>query len=83
MDLLVQLSYIKAKSIAYIYNNYKIKKIYKIQKRKEIINATVEKLKDKITRWREFTRTTLDTTKSVPGTFEKKDQLNDSLLISS
>ena len=52
MDLLVKLSEIKAKSIAYVFNNYKIRKIYKIQHRKEIIMATCEKLKEKVKRWR-------------------------------
>lgn len=60
MDLLVNLSYLKAKSMAYTYNNYKIRKIMAVQKRKEIILNTVEKVRDKLKRWRQFTRTTLD-----------------------
>jgi len=35
MDLLVKLSELKAKSIAYVYNNKKITKIYSIQRQKE------------------------------------------------
>ena len=60
MDLLVKLSELKAKSISYVFNNKKIRKIISIQRRKETINMTVEKLKDKLKRWRAFTRTTLD-----------------------
>ena len=60
MDLIVQLADLKAKSIASTFNNLKIRKIISIQRRKETILATVEKLKEKLKRWRLFTRTTLD-----------------------
>lgn len=60
IDLLVSLSELKAKSIAYTFNNLKIRKIISIQRKKETILATVDKLKEKIKRWREFTRTTLE-----------------------
>ena len=59
MDLLVSIATIKAKSISYVYNNKKIRKIISIQRRKETILATVEKLKLKLKRWRIFTRNTL------------------------
>ena len=60
MDLMVQLADLKAKSIAFTFNNLKIRKIISIQRRKETILATVDKLKEKLKRWRLFTRTTLD-----------------------
>jgi hypothetical protein len=60
MDLLIKLAELKAKSIAYIFNNKKIIKIIMIQRRKEVILNTVSKLRDKIIRWRKFTKTTLD-----------------------
>jgi len=60
MDLLVKLSDLKSKSIAYRFNNFKFKKIIIIQKKREQIVATVEKLKDKLFRWRQLTRTTLE-----------------------
>jgi hypothetical protein len=60
MDLLIQLSELKAKSIAYVFNNTKIRKIIAIQRQKESTLATVEKIKGKLKRWRIFTRTTLD-----------------------
>lgn len=60
MDLLVKLAPLKAKSIAYKFNNLKIRKIISIQRKKESILKTVEQLKDKIKRWRQFTRTTLE-----------------------
>jgi hypothetical protein len=60
MDLLIQLAELKAKSIAYCYNNMKIRKIVSIQRQKESTLATVEKIKQKLKRWRIFTRTTLD-----------------------
>lgn len=78
MDLLCSLSELKAKSMAYVYNNHKIRAIYSIQRKKEVILATVEKLKEKIVRWRRFTRTTLDT--SVPSPVSKIDQLHEPLL---
>jgi len=59
MDLLCNLAPNKAKSITYCFNNNKIRKIISIQRKKEAILATVEKLKEKLTRWRAFTRTTL------------------------
>ena len=67
MDLLIQLSKLKAKSITFVYNNYKIRKILNIQRKRESILKTVEKLKDKITRWRQFTRTTLVITRGPSG----------------
>ena len=60
MDLLLQLADVKAKSLAYVFNNVKIRKIISIQRRKETIRETVKKLKEKLKRWRAFTRTTLD-----------------------
>jgi len=51
---------LKAKSLAYIFNNHKIRKIISIQQRREQILETVEKVKSKIVRWREFTKTTLE-----------------------
>lgn len=65
MDLLVNLSYLKARSMAYTFNNYKIRKIVAIQKRKEIIVSTVKKVQDKLKRWRAFTRTTIDQQKEI------------------
>mmetsp|Transcript_21579 Transcript_21579/g.33227 ORF Transcript_21579/g.33227 Transcript_21579/m.33227 type:complete len:988 (-) Transcript_21579:2058-5021(-) len=59
MDLLVQLSELKSKSITYVFNNQKIRKILSIQRRKETIMQTVDRLKQKLVRWRMFTRTTL------------------------
>jgi len=59
MDLLVQLSELKRKSVAFIFNNTKIRKIVSIQRRKEAIRGTVQKLREKLIRWRKFTRTTL------------------------
>lgn len=59
MDLLVQLAEIKQKSSAYIFNNQKIRKIVSIQRKKEAIKGTIEKIRQKIVRWRKFTRTTL------------------------
>jgi len=67
MDLLIQLSKLKAKSITFVYNNYKIRKILSIQRKRESILKTVEKLKDKIARWRQFTRTTLVNTRGPSG----------------
>lgn len=68
MDLLMELSELKAKSITYVINNYKIRKILNIQRKREQTLATVEKLKEKITRWRQFTRTTLNNERG-PSTF--------------
>jgi len=59
MDLLVQLSDLKAKSMTYMFNNRKIRKILSIQRKKETILQTVDRIKQKLVRWRQFTRTTL------------------------
>jgi len=60
MDLLMQLSDLKAQSIAYCFNNEKIRKIISIQRRKESIYSTVDKIKTKLIKWRQFSRKTLD-----------------------
>lgn len=60
MDLLVQLSTLKAKSMAYMYNNNKIKKIVVTQGRREQILANVVELKKKMSRWRQWTKACLD-----------------------
>jgi hypothetical protein len=52
MDLLLQIPELKAKSITYMYNNYKIRKILSIQRKRESTLKTVERLKEKIFRWR-------------------------------
>jgi len=56
MDLLIQLSELKAKSITYVYNNYKIRKILSIQRKRETTLQTVESIKAKITQWRAFVK---------------------------
>jgi hypothetical protein len=65
MDLLVQLAELKAKSITYVFNNKKIRKIISIQRRKEVINSTIQKIREKLIRWRKFTRTTMGTEPSL------------------
>ena len=65
MDLLCSLADLKGKSITYVFNNHKIRKIVSIQKRRETIDATVQKLREKIIRWRKFTKTTLVDPKTV------------------
>ena len=74
MDLIVRLSEKKAMSIVQVYNNFKISKIYSIQRQKELINANVDELKDKIKRWRMFTKTTLttDSKKTLTTSIEDK-----------
>ena len=67
MDLLIKLSVLKAKSVAFCMNNNKIQKHISIQKHKEHILNTVEELKVKLFNWRTFKKETLDKpkTKSV------------------
>jgi len=60
MDLLCNIAEKKGKSIAYVFNNEKIRKIISIQRKKETINATVAKLRDILKRWRTFTKDTLN-----------------------
>lgn len=55
----MKLSEIKAKTITYVRNNLKIRKIVANQTKKESILKTVDKVKEKLIRWRKFTRTTL------------------------
>lgn len=59
MDLMMKLSEIKAKAITYARNNLKIRKVVANQTKKESILRTVDKVKEKMIRWRKFTRTTL------------------------
>lgn len=68
------MSDLKAKSITYVFNNLKIRKIVSIQKRRETIDATVQKLREKIVRWRKFTRTTLIDPKSVQADLKEWEQ---------
>lgn len=60
MDLLMQLSDLKAQSLAYCFNNHKIRKIISFQRRKESIYSTVEKIKMKLIQWRRFSRNVLE-----------------------
>lgn len=55
----MKLADVKAKTITYVRNNLKIRKIVANQTKKESIMRTVDKVKDKLVRWRKFTRTTL------------------------
>ena len=50
----------KAKSLAYVYNNMKIRRIISFQRRREVILATVDKLRKKLVRWRQFGKGTLE-----------------------
>jgi hypothetical protein len=59
MDLLMKLSEYKAKAVTYVRNNFKIRKIVANQTKKESILKTVDRVKQKLIRWRKFTRTTL------------------------
>ena len=51
---------LKQKSLTYVYNNLKIQKILKNQTKREVILNTVDKIKEKLIRWRKFQKTTLD-----------------------
>jgi len=57
LDLLMELSELKARSITYVYNNHKIRKIVQIQKKREQILETVDKMKKRLAQWRRFMRT--------------------------
>lgn len=59
----MQLSELKGRSITFIFNNHKIRKIVSNTRKKETIMKSVERLKQKLNRWRAFTRTTLDSSK--------------------
>ena len=54
MDLIMNLAEYKQKSLTYVYNNIKIQKILKNQRKREIIIQTVQKVKEKLIRWRQF-----------------------------
>lgn len=64
MDLLIKLSVLKQQSMAYVFNNSKIIYILKVQHRREMIIKNLEAIKKKLVRWRLFSKTTLDTTKT-------------------
>ena len=52
LDRLVDLAEIKAKSLAYTFNNRKLRTLVWTQRRRERILYTVQKLREKIVRWR-------------------------------
>lgn len=54
--MLVKLSHKKAQSISFVFNNHKIRKIVSIQRKRETIFATVDKLKTQLKKWRMFSR---------------------------
>ena len=60
MELLIKFAEKKAHSIAYTINNAKLQKDFSIQRRREVIDETVEILKSKINNWRRFTAKVLD-----------------------
>ena len=59
MDKLLYLSDLKAQSMAYCFNNQKIRKIIQIQRHKETVSEVVEQLKQKLKNWRNLMRKTL------------------------
>jgi hypothetical protein len=54
MDLMQQISELKAHAMTYLYNNQKIQKIVGYKKKREVINANIEKVAEKIVDWRKF-----------------------------
>jgi len=42
-----------------VYNNNKIRKIVSIQRKKEVVSNTLGKMREKLIRWRKFSKTTL------------------------
>jgi len=85
MDLLVQLASKKAKSITFVFNNQKIRKIISIQRKKEVIAQTMDKLRAKLIRWRKFTKTTMlnenkDTAtrfSAIEDNFKRQSEVNE------
>ena len=55
----MKLSDDRAKIITWIFNNYKIKKIMSLQKKRETIMATVERVREKLINWGKFTASKL------------------------
>jgi len=60
LNLLLQLSVLKGKSVAYRFNNFKLLDILEIQKKKELILGNFEELKSKMKNWRIMKKQTLD-----------------------
>jgi hypothetical protein len=60
LNLLLQLSVLKGKSVAYRFNNFKIIKILEIQKNKELVQNNFEELKIRMKNWRVMKKQTLD-----------------------
>ena len=54
LDRLVDLAEIKAKSLAYTFNNRKLRTLVWTQRRRERILYTVQKLREKLVNWRLF-----------------------------
>lgn len=84
MDLLMKLAETKAKAITQCRNNYKLRKILSLQRRHDTILAVVDKIKEKVVRWRMFTRTTLvveDKSKQLPAPVEEEPQTPASAIV--
>ena len=77
MDLLVQLSELKAKSMTYVFNNMKIRKITSVQKHKEKLVAIVENIKLKLSKWRKSNKNLIKLEESE--TYKKTEE-NEKLL---
>jgi hypothetical protein len=60
LDGIMKLSDDRAKIITWIFNNHKIKKIMSLQKKRETIMATVERVREKLINWGKFTALKLD-----------------------
>lgn len=73
LNLLLQLSVLKGKSVAYRFNNYKILKILEIQKKKELIVGNFEELKQKMKNWRIMKKQTLDI--GMKGIINQKEEI--------
>ena len=74
MELLIKSAKKKAHSIAYTINNAKLQKVFSIQRRREVIDETVEVLKSKINNWRRFTQKVLNAKSSKLDSIEAEAQ---------
>jgi len=77
MNLLLQLSVLKGKSVAYRFNNFKILKVIGIQKKKELVLTNFEELKSRMKNWRVLKKQTIDI--GIQGIINQKQKVGDNL----
>ena len=60
LNMMLQLSVLKGKSIAYVFNNKKIMQIIQIKKKKQQVLDNFDEIRDKLKNWRKMKKTVIE-----------------------